>query len=160
MKISAAEEYGVRCLMRLAVAWDEGRGTTIPEVARAEGLSPEYAAKLISGLRRAGLVRSERGVGGGVALARAPRTITLAEAFEGLSGQPLRTGNCQSAKGGECVRAEGCGLRGVWGALTAVVMDVLSQVTIEDLVDGEGVGTLPALLRAGGAWTAVEGRGA
>lgn len=157
MKISAAEEYGARCLMRLAVAFNEGRGTTIPEVARHEGLSPEYAAKLISTLRKAGLVRSVRGMNGGVSLARSPASITLADAFAALCGTPLRTGSCMGQVEVDCARAADCGLRGVWSALTRVVMDVLSQVTVQDLLRSDGVGRLPALLRANGAWTAIDG---
>ena len=45
MKITAQEEYGLRCLMRLAQA-DEGQSVTIPEIATVEGLSAPYAAKI------------------------------------------------------------------------------------------------------------------
>jgi Rrf2 family protein len=72
VKVSATEEYGVRCLMRLARAWPEGRAVTTQQVASDEGLPPHYAAKLVGQFRRGGLVRSARGVRGGVRLARPP----------------------------------------------------------------------------------------
>ena len=50
MKLSATEEYGLRCLLQLAKCGD-GRSLTIPEISRAEGLSVPNAAKLMRVLR-------------------------------------------------------------------------------------------------------------
>ena len=74
MKISAQEEYGLRCLMRLAQA-EEGHSLTLPEVAAAEGLSVPYVAKLLAVLRQAGLIDSARGRTGGYRLAKAPAEV-------------------------------------------------------------------------------------
>ena len=57
MKITYQEEYGLRCLLRLASA-GEGHSLTIPEIATAERLSAPYVAKLLAVLRR-GLSSSE-----------------------------------------------------------------------------------------------------
>ncbi len=57
MKITSQEEYGLRCLLRLARA-GSGRSLTIPEIAANEGLSVPYVAKLLSVLRQAGLIDS------------------------------------------------------------------------------------------------------
>jgi Rrf2 family transcriptional regulator, iron-sulfur cluster assembly transcription factor len=51
MKLSANEEYGLRCLLRLGYA-GEGGSLTIPEISHAEGVSPAYAAKILRILRR------------------------------------------------------------------------------------------------------------
>ena len=59
MKISAQEEYGLRCLLRLAQSGDRA-SATLPEIAAAEGLSVPYAAKLLSVLRQAGLIAENR----------------------------------------------------------------------------------------------------
>src|SRR4051812_37389459 len=53
MKITAQEEYGLRCLLRLARAPDGS--LTLPEIADAEGLSVPHVAKLMAVLRHAGL---------------------------------------------------------------------------------------------------------
>jgi Rrf2 family protein len=134
MKVSATEEHGLRCLMRLAIAWKAGESVTIPEVARCEGMSPPYAAKLVAMLRRAALVRSVRGVKGGVGLSRAPESITLTEAMSALAGSPVRTGPCMGPEGVRCDRQGTCGLRGVWDRVTTVVTGVLDGVTLADLV--------------------------
>ena len=71
MKFSSQEEYGLRCLLRIA---RQGRkaSLTIPEISEAEGLSSFYVAKLMRILRRAGLVKSARGQIGGYSLSRPP----------------------------------------------------------------------------------------
>ena len=70
MKLSANEEYGVRCLVRLAYATEAGSGLTIPEISQAEGVSPAYAAKILRVLRKGGFVKAARGKEGGYKLAR------------------------------------------------------------------------------------------
>src|SRR3954447_18752312 len=87
MKITAQEEYGLRCLLQLARA-AEGHSLTIPEVAAAEGLSTPYVAKLLSVLRQAGLIESVRGRSGGYRLARLSREIGLGS-FLLMRGEPL-----------------------------------------------------------------------
>ena len=68
MQFSAQEEYGLRCLLRLAARG--GDSMTIPEISQAEGISVPYVAKLMRFLRDGGIVTSERGQSGGYRLAR------------------------------------------------------------------------------------------
>lgn len=135
MKISAQEEYGVRCLLRLA----GGESLTIPEIAQAENLSPPYVAKLLGVLRQAGLVESVRGRAGGYHLARPAAEVRLGEALLAL-GEPLfdEPGYCERhgspEAGGACVHHAGCSLRGLWQALEQWMRHVLDQVTLEQLL--------------------------
>ena len=76
MKITAQEEYGLRCLLRLAQE-PAGSALTIPEIAAAEGLSSPYVAKLLAVMRQGGLLASVRGRSGGYRLAGTPADITL-----------------------------------------------------------------------------------
>src|SRR5579864_4340632 len=85
MKITAQEEYGLRCLLRLARA---DASLTLPELADAEGLSVPHVAKLMAVLRQAGLVDSVRGRAGGYLLAKAPEEIRLGSLLLTL-GEPL-----------------------------------------------------------------------
>src|SRR5215469_16076105 len=78
MKITSQEEYGLRCLMRLARV-EDGHSLTIPEIAAAERLSPPYVAKLLSVLRQAGLIASVRGRTGGYHLTRPAAEVSLGE---------------------------------------------------------------------------------
>jgi Rrf2 family protein len=72
MKLSANEEYVLRCLVRIGYAGKAG-SLTIPEMSRAEGVSPAYAAKILRVLRKGGFVKAERGEEGGYTLARPSR---------------------------------------------------------------------------------------
>src|SRR5262245_11184528 len=101
MKITAQEEYGLRCLLQLARA-EEGHSLTIPEIAVAEGLSGPYVAKLLAVLRQAGLLESVRGRSGGYRLAHPPSEITLGTVLRVL-GEPLfeEPAYCQQHAGTE-----------------------------------------------------------
>jgi Rrf2 family iron-sulfur cluster assembly transcriptional regulator len=141
MKITAQEEYGLRCLMRLAQA--DGQSCTLPEVAAAEGLSVPYAAKLMGVLRQAGLIESARGRSGGYRLARAPAEIGLGSLLL-LLGEPLfdEPNYCQrhagTASDGNCVHHGGCSLRALWHTLEQWMRGSLDQITLADLMQSEG----------------------
>ena len=139
MKISAQEEYGVRCLLRLARA---GQSLTIPEVAQAENLSTPYVGKLLGVLRQAGFIESVRGRSGGYHLARPAAEIRLGDLLLAL-GEPLfdEPGYCERHAGpettGPCVHTEGCTLRGLWQTLEQWLRHKLDQITLEDLLHQE-----------------------
>jgi Iron-dependent Transcriptional regulator len=69
MKLTANEEYGLRCLVRIGYA-GHGGSITIPEMSQAEGVSAAYAAKILRVLRKGGFVTAARGKEGGYTLAR------------------------------------------------------------------------------------------
>ena len=74
MKLSAQEEYGLRCLLALARV-EPGRSLTVPQIAEAEHISAPNVAKLLRVLRRAGYVAALRGQAGGYTLARNAREL-------------------------------------------------------------------------------------
>lgn len=141
MKISSQEEYGLRCLLRLAAA-PEGQSLTIPEIAGAEGLSAPYVAKLLSVLRQAGLIESVRGRAGGYRLAGPPADIHLGVVMSAL-GEPLfeDPGFCQRHPGtesdGHCVHLGDCTLRALWHTLEQWMRQALDQITLADLLQSE-----------------------
>jgi Rrf2 family protein len=142
MKITAQEEYGLRCLLRLAHAAD-GHSLTIPEIAVAEGLSIPYAAKLLAVLRQANLIESVRGRTGGYRLADSPAAIHLGAVLLAL-GEPLfdEPAYCERHKGSEsnggCVHRGGCTLRALWQTLEQWMRHTLDQITLADLLQSEG----------------------
>src|SRR5262245_27462252 len=139
MKISAQEEYGLRCLLRLARHSGE-QALTIPEIAAAEGLSPPYVAKLLAVLRQAGLIDSVRGRSGGYMLAKAPASIGLGSLLLVL-GEPLfeEPGYCErhagtASENGNCVHLGSCSLRSLWYTLEQWIRRSLDQITLADLL--------------------------
>jgi Rrf2 family protein len=149
MKISSQEEFGLRCLLRLARA-DEGRSLTIPEIAAAEGLSAPYVAKILAVLRQGGLIDSVRGRAGGYRLAAAPPDIFLGSVLL-ILGEPLfEETYCQRHSGsesaGNCVHHSDCTLRVLWQTLETWMRRTLDHITLADLLQSEG--RVSELLRA------------
>jgi Rrf2 family protein len=151
MKLSAQEEYGLRCLLRLGAQGD-GRSLTIPEISRAEGISPEYVAKLMRILRRGGLVTSARGATGGYTLSRRADQITSGEALSLLGGRLFESDFCERHAGAEslCNHSVDCSIRSLWQALQTAVDKVLTKTTLKDLLctEPEMVSLTTDLLRS------------
>jgi Rrf2 family iron-sulfur cluster assembly transcriptional regulator len=142
MKITALEEYGVRCLLQLART-DDPYGLTIQQIADAENISFAYAAKLLRLLRLGGLITSCRHprLGGGYVLARPAAEVRLGEVIRVLS-EPLfeESAYCERHAGpdagGVCVHNDGCTLRVIWQILEVGIRRFLDRVTLADLLQG------------------------
>jgi Rrf2 family protein len=138
MKFSSQEEYGLRCLLRIARE-HKGASLTIPEISEGEGISTFYVAKLMRILRRAGLVRSARGKIGGYTLARPPDQISVSEALAALGGRLFESDFCTDHPGAEptCARLVDCSIRSLWRAVQNAVDRVLSKTTLTDMLRNE-----------------------
>src|SRR5262249_21996056 len=138
MKLSAQEENGLRCLLRVAGA-GEGQSVTIPEIGQAEAMSIAYVAKLMRLLRRAKFVKSVRGQAGGYTLARRPDDIPVAEVLAFLGGRLFEPGFCDQFTGLKrtCTHSIDCSIRSLWRAVQAAVDGILSEVTLDDLLQRE-----------------------
>ena len=141
MKITAQEEYGLRCLVQLA-RHQGPEPLTIAAIAEIEGLSIPYAGKLMTTLRQSRLVDSVRGRGGGYALTRPPEKISLVEALEGLGAPFFSQAFCEDHHGTSerCVHLEGCSIRSLWGVLGEIFDRVLRRTTLADLANAKRPG--------------------
>src|ERR1700688_1967397 len=138
MKLSANEEYGLRCLVRLGYA-GVGGSLTIPEISQAEGVSPSYAAKILRILRKGGYVKAARGKEGGYTLARPPESIAIGDVMATLGGRLFESDFCDTHSGqvGICTRSVDCSVRSLWRAVQVAVDQVLSRATLRDLLQNE-----------------------
>jgi Rrf2 family protein len=138
MKLSAQEEYGLRCLLRVASA-GEGHSVTIPEIGHAEALSIAYVAKLMRVLRRGKFVKSVRGQTGGYTLARRPENIPISDVLALLGGRLFEPGFCDHFSGlkRSCVHSVDCSIRSLWRAVQTAVDAILAEVTLTDLLQKE-----------------------
>lgn len=151
MKLSSNEEYGLRCLLRLAYA---GHGLTIPELSQSEGVSQAYTAKLLRELRKGGFVTAVRGKEGGYTLARAASEIVIGDVMNTLGGRLFESDFCESHAGSAavCTRSVDCSVRSLWRAVQIAVDQVLSKATLQDLLQNEAemnswVRTIPGASR-------------
>ena len=137
MKISAQEEYGLRCLVQLATL-SPGETLTLPQIASLEGISTANAGKLMWLLNKAGFVHSTRGTKGGYFLARPANEVRLSEVIKVLD-QDVLNKHCESYTGvlDSCVHNGDCGIRPVIVGLHEIVENALSQITLAQLVGTE-----------------------
>lgn len=137
MKLTAQEEYGLRCLLQLARA-PEGF-LTIKEIGEAESLTPAYVAKLLRILRKAGLVTSVRGKNGGYELSVPADKLDVGAVVSALGGGFSPPAFCYKYKGNKrtCVHDPDCSLRPVWTAMSRAVHQALSNMRLSDLIRAE-----------------------
>jgi Rrf2 family protein len=137
MRFTAQEEYGLRCLLQ--IAREPTESVTIPEIARREGLTPAYVAKLVRLLRQSELVQSTRGQNGGYRLARPSDQISVGLVLTALGGRLYSNDFCGQHAGQEsvCVHNADCSIRSVWIAIDSAVQRALDQMKLTDLFRSE-----------------------
>lgn len=139
MKITAQEEYGLRCLLQLARHAGSSEPVTVREIAASEGLSVAYAEKLLHRLAKAGLAESVRGVRGGFRLKRPPEEVTVGDAVRVLGSFLTHAAICQRYTGEvhRCVHNKDCGLRPVWSTVNYHIQKLLDNMPLSILLQGE-----------------------
>ena len=137
MRFSATEEYGLRCLLVLARK-GPGEKLSIPDIAEMEGISVPYASKLLSKLRKAGLVTTVRGRKGGFRIVRPPDEIYLLEVITGLGGPLIDPDHCLKRTGRleQCVHSSHCSVHDMLGGLAGYVAVFLGSTSLADIISG------------------------
>jgi Rrf2 family protein len=132
MRLSTRADYGTRALLDLANCWGNGP-TLLKHVSKRQEIPLLYLQRLITPLISGGIVRSTRGAGGGVSLAKAPHDIRLNEVIHLLEGSiaPLECVDHPDM----CDRSESCVLRDTWSAANEATNEVLESTTLQDLLD-------------------------
>jgi Rrf2 family transcriptional regulator, iron-sulfur cluster assembly transcription factor len=144
VKVSAQEEYGLRCILQLA-AQPAGVPMTVGEIARREGISAAYAEKLLRIMGKAGLTQSHRGVNGGYALALAAEQITLGDVSRALDGRQTWDEICTKHTGDRdiCVHEGDCRILPIWQGITSYVHGMLDSISIAQLLHGQRAQPVP-----------------
>lgn len=138
MHISAVEEYGLRCALQLA-ALAEGEVLAASQIAEREGISVQYASKIMHIFRKAGLVQAVRGMQGGFRLGKLPIDIPIRDVFSALRETKNSITFCHQYTGNkdECVHLQACSVRPVWQILASYFDSVLEKISLADLVRNE-----------------------
>ena len=138
MKFSTQEEYGLRCLLRVAREKAD-RGLTIPEISKAEGITTHNTAKILRALRLGGFLASSRGQIGGYTLSRPADKILVKDVLDFLGGKLFDAEFCNDHSGSDsiCTHTVDCSIRSLWQMLQSAVDGVLKDMSIKDLVAGE-----------------------
>ena len=148
MEISAKSDYAVRALLGLAAHY--------PELVKAEALMAEqslprkFVESILGDLRRAGIVRSQRGADGGYALARPPDKISIGSVIRAVDG-PLA--EVHGLRPHETVYdGDAQHLPELWVAVRASLRRVLDQTSLAQVRNGRLPVHVRRMVDSPGAW--------
>ena len=150
MRLSARADYALRAAIELASATDTH--VTADRIARAQQIPGKFLETILTQLRRAGLVRSQRGPEGGFWLARPANEISLADIIRAIHGPLLGV----RGERPENIEYPGVAepLQQVWIALRANERAILEEVTLGHIVAGELPPSVRLLAENPQAWLA------
>lgn len=132
MQISTKGRYALRAMIDLGLYMDQGP-VLRKDIAARQEISSEYIGQLFVELRKAGLIESIKGPGGGYVLARDADKITAGDIIRAVEG-PIALVLCVGPDSGSlCHRREDCSARLLWKRLSKTIEEVLDSVTLEDL---------------------------
>jgi Rrf2 family nitric oxide-sensitive transcriptional repressor len=129
MRLALHTDLALRTLMFLAA---RRQRSSINEIASFYRVSPGHLAKVAQRLAREGFIRSVRGVGGGIELARAPEEITIGEVVSRFEGT-MHLLDCVAIED-VCVIQPGCRLRHVLIEAERVQREYLNSVRLSEVV--------------------------
>jgi Rrf2 family protein len=146
LRLSTKGQYGVRAMYEIARGYPE-KPVNIREISERQDVSIHYLEQILNKLRRAGLIRSVKGPGGGYLLAKMPEEISIADILLELEG-PLAITSCLNPEEG-CVRVEICVTHLLWKALGRQIEDFLNTVTLGDLLKGKSFDDYTLVAKSG-----------
>lgn len=146
MKLSTKGRYAVMALVDIGQN-GEGRPVSLAEIAERQEISQEYLEQLFAKLRKAGLVASARGPGGGYRLAL-PAGETFIYDIIAAVDEPMRVTRCEGDAVAGCVKGERCSTHDLWSSIGRQVNNFLSNVTLDDVVSRRNLALAASIRQA------------
>lgn len=128
MELSCKSEYALLALLELALHHDQGEPIQIRQISAQQNIPDRYLEQLLAILRRAGIVRSQRGAKGGYLLVREPKKISLYEVVSCLEGFESQTQTPDQT-------IESTVVDELWTEARQSAHSVLQRYTLQDLCD-------------------------
>ena len=132
MRLSNMADYGV-VVMSAAARHCGSIRVSATDLASETGLALPTVQKLVSMMTKAGLLRSARGTGGGIQLARPAAAISLADIIEAVEG-PIAMTSCVDTGNHSCAMEGKCHVQPHWGVVNNAVRGALSGINLTSLV--------------------------
>ncbi|VAX24831.1 Iron-sulfur cluster regulator IscR [hydrothermal vent metagenome] len=139
MKISTKGHYAVQSLVDIATQPDKAP-VSLGEIALRQELSQNYLEQLFVKLRKANLVKSVRGPGGGYLLAKPATQITIGDIFLAVDESLVLTDCVDEGGGGDipnCSKANDCKTQTLWAHLGQHFNDILYSTTLTNVMAGD-----------------------
>ena len=133
MRITTRGRYALRASLALAKLGKNGEPISINTLSEEENISSVFLEQIFFKLRKAGIVSSVRGPGGGFCFARALNELTVKELLD-AAGEDLSVTPCDKHQEG-CDRISGCLSHQVWVETTALVNDYLRSLTLASILE-------------------------
>lgn len=133
MRLTTKGRYAVTAMLDLALHSGQGP-TSLSDIAQRQGISLSYLEQLFSKLRKRALVSSVRGPGGGYNLARDGAKISIAEVIAAVD-ESVDATRCSG--GYDCHGNGPCLTHDLWEDLSRCIYDYLSEISLQDLVNGK-----------------------
>lgn len=134
MKISTKGRYGLRAMIDIA-QYSEIEPVSISSIALRQGISEGYLEQLVTKLKKADLIRSIRGAGGGYILAKETEDISVGDVLRALEGS-LEPVECSANSPNEsCEAAGSCVTKYVWQKINDSINRTVDEMKIKELVE-------------------------
>lgn len=134
MKITTKGRYGLRALIDLA-KYSEIEPVSINSIATRQGISERYLEQLMTLLKKAGIIKSIRGAGGGYVLAREMSDISVGDILRALEGS-LESVECAAfSQDDSCEAAGGCVTKYVWQKINESINRTVNEISLKQLVE-------------------------
>ena len=133
MKLSTKGRYGLRALIDLA-QYSEVEPVSISSISARQGISERYLEQLMALLKKAELVKSIRGAGGGYVLSREKKDISVGDVLRALEGklEPVECSGFSVEEG--CEAAGGCVTKYVWQRINESINHTVDEIKLDQLV--------------------------
>ncbi len=132
MKLSTKIRYGVRAIFDLAYHC-EGGSAQVKDIAERQNISPRYLEQIFHRLKKAGIVKSERGPKGGYTLKKKPESITIGDIYRATEGK-FELVSCKK-KSKICDNFDDCVTQPIWDKMSKDVEAVFDSVSIQKLCE-------------------------
>lgn len=134
MKLSTKGRYGLRAIIDLAI-YSENEAVSIQSISQRQGISEPYLEQLMRPLKKAGLINSVRGAGGGYMLAKDPKEISVGDVLRALEGD-LNPVSCGAVNGdGNCDGADSCVTKYVWKKMNDAIQNAVDSIMLQELIE-------------------------
>ncbi|HEY3294762.1 MAG TPA: Rrf2 family transcriptional regulator [bacterium] len=132
MLVSLQADYALRVLVDVAMHQARGTAVVTREIADRQHVPRVFLTKIVAQLASHGMLRTQRGKGGGVMLGRTPDAINLLDVIETFEGS-LQFNQCAHDPK-FCVLSNGCIIRGFWRTAERHLKEFFRNRTLSDLL--------------------------
>jgi len=131
MILTTKARYGVMAVMEIGENGGD-QPISLTTISQRQKISLSYLEQIFARLKKAGIVKSSKGPGGGYVLAKSHAEITVAEIIKAI-GEPIKMTRCKTEKSGCINNKVKCKTHHLWSGLESKIYDYLNSVSLQNL---------------------------